>query len=718
LKCFAGCTLESIMGTLGLKLADLFPPRTGNGADPKGRIVATYDYTDEAGKLLFQCVRYEPKDFKQRRPDPQRPGTWVWNLKDTRRVLYRLPDVLAGLKKGRTAFIVEGEKDANALAGAGFVATCNPMGSGKWLPEHTETLRGAKRVVVIPDKDEPGRRHAQAVASSLQAVAKKVVLIELPDRAGHAVKDTADWFCAGGTAEELKAIVETAPEFTPTSEPRPCKADSVASEYRSGDSGDDETIARLAALPPLEYERQREKEAEQLGCRASILDKLVDGKRPKPETADGELQGRTMSLADVELWPEPVSGAGVLNEIAASFVRYVVLPPGAADALALWTAHTHTFKSFICSPRLNITSPEKCCGKTTLRDVLGVLVPRPLATENLSTAVLFRVIEAHRPTVLADECDSWLRDNEELRGLLNSGHRRGGQALRCEGESNEVRAFAVFAPAVLCGIGSLPGTLQDRSIIIRLERAKPDELRERFDSRHTEREQELCRKLARFGSDHLERLAACDPTLPSRAFNRLADNWRPLFAVAEIAGGDWPQRAATAFAKLMAKEDADTQGIGTMLLADIWQVFQEACAVRMFSKSIVEQLCAMTDRPWPEAHHGKPITETWLARRLRSFGIAPRNTRNGMEQAKGYAAEDFVEVFERYLPAPPLSKRPSVPTTENIDVSSLIEASQAGTVGRMENTVAANKDGAWDAGTDGKPPTGEETKVDPQEMLL
>jgi putative DNA primase/helicase len=428
----------------------------------------------------------------------------------------------------------------------------------------------------------------------------------------------------------------------------------------SGDGAvesDDDIIIRLAALPPLEYERQREVAAEKLGCRTGILDKLVDGKRPKSETADGEMQGRTMNLADAEPWPESVRGADVLNEIAETFTRFVALSDGAANALALWTAHTHTFKSFICSPRLNVSSPEKGCGKTTLRDVLAVLVPRPLLAENLSVAVLFRVIEAHRPTVLADECDSWLRDNDELRGMLNSGHRRGGQALRCEGESNEVRAFAVFAPAVLCGIGSLPGTLHDRSIVIRLERAKPGELRERFDSRHVDRERELCRKLARFCADNAAGLEACDPALPSGAFNRLADNWRPLFAIAEIAGGDWPQQAAAAFAKLTAKEDTDAQGIGTMLLADVWQAFQEARAVRMFSKSLVESLLAMSDHPWPEAHKGRPITETWLARRLRSFSVQPHTLRIADERAKGYEIADFADALDRYVLVEGFSKR-------------------------------------------------------------
>src|SRR5262249_13380565 len=157
---------------------------------------------------------------------------------------------------------------------------------------------------------------------------------------------------------------------------------------------------------------------------------------------------------------------------------------------------------------------------------------RPLPTENLTAAVLFRVVEKRKPTVLADECDTWLHDNEELRGMFNAGHRRGGQALRCEGDSHEVQAFRVYGPAVLCGIGALPGTLHDRSIVIRLVRAKPGEVLARFDSRRTEEETELCRKLARWTADNFSRLETADPELPETAFNRLADNWRPLFAIA------------------------------------------------------------------------------------------------------------------------------------------------------------------------------------------
>lgn len=266
-----------------------------------------------------------------------------------------------------------------------------------------------------------------------------------------------------------------------------------------------------------------------------------------------------------------------------------------------------------------------------------------------------------------------------------------------------MRAFNVFSPAVLCGIGALPGTLHDRSVVIRLERAKPGELSERFDSRRVDRENELCRKLARFCADNSARLESCEPALPSGAFNRLADNWRPLFAVAEIAGGDWTERAASAFIKLTNREDSDAQGLGVMLLADIRLAFGETHEDRMFSKAIVEALCAMTDRPWPEAHRGKQISETWLARRLKSFGIVSRTLRIGSEQAKGYHLSDFEDVFARYLPEEGESKRPDVPSPANIDDYRLSEASQGELVGRMENAVPANKDSPWDVGTDGNP---------------
>jgi hypothetical protein len=240
---------------------------------------------------------------------------------------------------------------------------------------------------------------------------------------------------------------------------------------------DGNVIDKLAALSPLQYERLRKQKASELGCRESVVDKLVQQKRPK--IAARALQGHEVQLTEIEPWSEPVDGAKVLDAIAETFTRYIVLPPGAADVAALWCAHTHCFELFLCSPRLNVSSPEKQCGKSTLLDVIALFVPKPVETENLSTAVLFRLIDAEKPVILADEYDSWITSNEELRGILNAGHRQGAMVYRCEGENNEVRGFKAYAPVVLSGIGALPGTLHDRSIVIRLERAKRGELKER-----------------------------------------------------------------------------------------------------------------------------------------------------------------------------------------------------------------------------------------------
>jgi hypothetical protein len=217
-KCFAGCATEDVLKARGLKMADLFPDsdkRNGNGhARGNGKIVATYDYQNEAGKLLFQVVRYEPKDFRQRRPDLTAPGGWDWSTKGTCKVLFRLPEVAEAAAQGWRVVLAEGEKDVLALVKHGFTATCNPGGAGKWLDYYTTTLRGAN-VTIIADKDKPGRDHAALVAAKLQAVTASVKIIECPDVGGRAVKDAADYFAAGGTDNVLTLLMNAAPEWQP-----------------------------------------------------------------------------------------------------------------------------------------------------------------------------------------------------------------------------------------------------------------------------------------------------------------------------------------------------------------------------------------------------------------------------------------------------------------------------------------------------------------------
>ena len=201
LHCHAGCTTEAILATLGLTMADLFTDAAS--ADGSKQIVATYPYTDETGKLLFEVVRHEPKDFRQRRPDGK--GGWIWNLNGVRRVLYRLPEVV----RAKAVLVVEGERDVESALKLGLTATCNPGGAGKWRGEYTTPLKG-KRVGVICDADAPGLAHGRDVARSLVGVAAGVRLIQALPRA----KDLTEWVGRGGTREALVSIIKVTQELT------------------------------------------------------------------------------------------------------------------------------------------------------------------------------------------------------------------------------------------------------------------------------------------------------------------------------------------------------------------------------------------------------------------------------------------------------------------------------------------------------------------------
>ncbi|WP_220791700.1 VapE domain-containing protein [Gluconacetobacter dulcium] len=184
-------------------------------AKPKARIVATYDYADENGEVLFQVVRMDPKDFRQRAPNGQ--GGWTWSTKGVRRILYHLSAVLDAVKAGRTVYVAEGEKGVHAIEGLGLPATCSPGGAGKWRMADQGALRGAD-VVILPDNDEPGRKHAQQVKKALAGIARSVRVLTLPDLPDKG--DVADWIAAGGTAEELAKLTAAMPGYDTAVEPK------------------------------------------------------------------------------------------------------------------------------------------------------------------------------------------------------------------------------------------------------------------------------------------------------------------------------------------------------------------------------------------------------------------------------------------------------------------------------------------------------------------
>jgi hypothetical protein len=300
-------------------------------------------------------------------------------------------------------------------------------------------------------------------------------------------------------------------------------------QQENGDAGFDAEIKRLTKLSPLQYARERASVAERFGIGVAVLDKLVNVERRKDD--EGK-QGRAISFPGRELWSEPVDGAVLFGEIADAIRRHVVVSDQCRDTAALWAAHTYLLDQFLISPRLAIRSPTKQCGKTTLLDVLEHLVLKPLTSGSLTSAVVFRVVEAHRPTLLIDEADTFLHDNEELRGVLNTGHRASGSVTRNVpvGDNYEPRQFSTYSAVAIAIIGTLPETLHDRSVVVDLKRRLPSETISPFYSDRTEHLDVLARKAARWCQDHAEEIKKADgpELLPPGIYNREGDNWRPL----------------------------------------------------------------------------------------------------------------------------------------------------------------------------------------------
>ncbi len=252
IKCHAGCDNEQVVSRLGLDLKDLFPSNETIQRQPaRRRIVASYSYTDEGGRELFQVIRYQPKDFRQRKPDGARG--WKYSLNGTRRVLYRLPELIAANSQA-TVFIVEGEKDVDRLRDIGLIATCNPGGAGKWRVEYLEPLR-SRDIVILADADASGKEHAQSVAQSLHAVASSVKVIDLPGLSPKG--DVSDWLDGGGDAEALCMLAENAPEWRAADASHDCRgAEDTTSDLAFYNLGD--LLARVfPPSDPIIYEQER-----------------------------------------------------------------------------------------------------------------------------------------------------------------------------------------------------------------------------------------------------------------------------------------------------------------------------------------------------------------------------------------------------------------------------------------------------------------------------
>ena len=423
-----------------------------------------------------------------------------------------------------------------------------------------------------------------------------------------------------------------------------------------------QTVARLSCLSALEYYKVRKAEATRLGVGVSALDNEVRQHR---------LQSKAAEKSSVTLFPEPdiwhsrVMAHEVLSEVAALFRRYAVLPAHTDTALALWVTFTWCIDAFKVAPILALTSPEKRCGKTTVLSLVSRLVRRPLPTSNISPSALFRAVEKWQPTVLIDEADCFLKDSDELRGILNSGHTvTSAFVIRTVGEDHEPTRFSTWAAKAIALIGTLPDTLHDRSVIVELRRKLTEEKPEKL--RHAEDDlfEKLQSKLARFAMDNMQVLRKARPALITDISDRAADNWEPLLAIAELAGNEWKEKAMRA-ARALSGFESDAPSIGVELLADIKEVFEAKGIDKISSAELISALCEDDEKPWVTYNRGKPLSARQFSKRLKEYHIHNKPLRIGYEVVRGFEKGQFHDAFIRYLSTPSPESVTSVNTLQS-----------------------------------------------------
>lgn len=543
IHCHAGEDTADVLAEIGLTLADLFDePKTG----------ARYDYPD--GRRVH---RTPDKQFRQ-----------SGNTKG--RSLYRVDKLCDA---DGTVFVTEGEKDVHAIESAGGVAVCPAMGAGKSHLFDWEPLRG-RRVAVVADRDEPGRKHAAQVAELLGGIAKSVKVVEAATG-----KDAADHIAAGKTLDQL---------------------------------------TDFSGVPN--------------GTRSETSNSI-----------------------------QQATGAQVLNEVSEFLARFVVYPSEHERiAHTLWIAHTWLMDCWDSTPRIAFLSPEPGSGKSRALEVTEPLVPRPVHAVNTTPAYLFRKVsdEDGPPTILYDEIDTVFgpkaKDNEDIRGMLNAGHRKGATAGRCvvRGKIVETEELPAYCAVALAGLDDLPDTIMTRSVVVRMRRRSADEQVEPWRPRVNGPDAvRIWDQLAAWSSTARAALVGDFwPDMPNGVEDRDADVWEALLAVADLAGGTWPAVARKAAVTAVTASKRRTPSAGVLLLRDLKVVFDNAHGYdKMPTEDILAGLARIEEAPWATVRRGEPLDARGLANRLSKYGIGSKAQRNGELVFKGYARAQFEDAWKRYL---------------------------------------------------------------------
>jgi hypothetical protein len=373
-----------------------------------------------------------------------------------------------------------------------------------------------------------------------------------------------------------------------------------------------------------------------------------------------EEHGAAILYETVEPWPEPVDGAALLDDLIGYFTGPLILPRGAAETCALYTVATYIVDTLEIVPYLGIQSALMRSGKTRLETLFSYVVHRPLLTANTTAAAIFRECEANHPALIIDEVETFL-GNEELRGILDAGHDRGGGVLRAvpDGQGGFItRRFDVFGPKIFALIGSMANTLEDRSIVLQMRRKKPSDdvapFRRLQRREYRDRGRELSRRLVRWVTDNYDALAKSEPPLPSGINDRAQDNWEALLIIADVAGGDWPRRAAEVAVEVAARREVVEEDV--LLLQDVRWIFHHTGGQPLTPSTLTSELWALEERPWSAyGARQNPITTDQVGKILGKLDVSSQMTRvKGQARPRRlYWPALFEEAWDRHsIPEP------------------------------------------------------------------
>jgi hypothetical protein len=439
----------------------------------------------------------------------------------------------------------------------------------------------------------------------------------------------------------------------------------------------DKPIHKIKPAPLTEREKASKAAIE--NWEKHYYEKNIEPKLATKTDILGTVKKHGIKVRAVNPWFQEVELAGLLNFIESELRIYLVLPEHAAAVISVWTLLTWGFEHFDFSPRLCIVSAAHQCGKTTLLEMLNLLTRDAKMASNISASALFRTVSAVPTTILIDEGDTFIPGNEEIRCILDAGFKRTGNITKSEKSEDNWKAtdYKVYSPvAIACiGLRTIPATVLDRGIVIKMSRKTMTDKLPRFRVREQEPiYNRLIRKFRRYMDDNARELSKIHLDMPEVLTGRAADSWEPLQVLANAASPEWGKKIHDACIAL-SQINNDGEDFKMLLLNDMREIFIKNDVDFLLSKDLISELVQMEERKWSMfGARERPITPYHLASMLKDFDIRPRNKHLSDDRVwKGYFLEDCKLVFDKYLP--PLNS--GTETSNNSDVADTPSSSEA-----------------------------------------